>query len=232
MVILGLTGSIGMGKSTAARAFRRLGVPVHDADRAVHTFLSQGGTAVDTVATAFPDTVHDGVVDRGALGQRVFSDAEALMRLEGILHPLVRADEQHFLRAAAGHGHQLVVLDVPLLLETGGEHRCDAVVVVSAPAFVQRERVLRRPEMTVERLDSILSVQMSDAEKRRRADFVVATGLDHRFSLRAIEKIVTVIRQWRGRHWPLPTRRVTIGTPRRSPVLRHGVSGHRNRQAR
>jgi dephospho-CoA kinase len=229
MVILGLTGSIGMGKSTAARNFRDLGVPVHDADAAVHGFLAAGGAAVAAVEAAFPGVVQDGAVDRKALGRQVFGDGEALKRLEGILHPMVRRHKTSFLRHAAGRGEHLVVLDVPLLFETGGEHNCDAVVVVSAPAAVQRQRVLRRPGMTAAQLDSILARQMPDAEKRRRADFVVATGLGYRFSLRSIAEIVTVTADWRGTCWP--PRRAAAYRPQRParhgvPVLRQAIPGH------
>ncbi len=196
MVILGLTGSIGMGKSAAARAFRRLGVPIHDADKAVHALLAEGGQAVTAIGEAFPGVVRDGAVDRQALARRVFDDDEALARLEALLHPLVRRAEQQFLKAARAHGRPLVVLDIPLLFETGGENRCDAVAVVSAPAFVQAQRVLKRPGMTRERLQSILARQMPDAEKRRRADFVIPTGLGLDFSLRAIREIVRVTRTW------------------------------------
>ena len=194
MVILGLTGSIGMGKSAAARAFRRLGVPVHDADKAVHALLAEGGEAVAAVAEAFPGVVRDGAVDRQALARRVFDDDDALARLEDLLHPLVRRSEQRFLKAARAHGRRVVVLDIPLLFETGGEDRCDAVVVVSAPAFVQAQRVLKRPGMTRKRLESILARQMPDAEKRRRADFIVPTGLGLDFSLRVVREIVRVAR--------------------------------------
>jgi len=196
MVILGLTGSIGMGKSAAARAFRRLGVPVHDADKAVHALLAKDGEAVAAVAEAFPGVVRDGAVDRQALARRVFDDDDALARLEALLHPLVRRSEQRFLKAARAHGRRVVVLDIPLLFETGGEDRCDAVVVVSAPAFVQAQRVLKRTGMTRERLGSILARQMPDAEKRRRADFIIPTGLGLDFSLRAVRKIVRVARSW------------------------------------
>jgi dephospho-CoA kinase len=202
MVILGLTGSIAMGKSKAAQAFRRLGVPVHDADRAVHDLLAKDEGAVAAVAKAFPGLRGSGGVDRQALARHVFDDAPALARLEAILHPLVRLGQVRFLRQAARAGRRLVVLDVPLLFETGGDRLCDAVVVVSAPAFVQAERVLRRPGMTHRRLGAILARQLSDAEKRRRADFVVNTGLGRSHSLRQIRAIVKVTRQWRGDHWP------------------------------
>lgn len=225
MVILGLTGSIGMGKTTAAHAFRRLGTPVHDADATVHALMKPGGGAVGPVGAAFSGVVRDGAVDRQALGRVVFADAAALARLEAILHPMVRRHSGRFLSQAAGRGCRLVVLDVPLLFETGGERRCDAVVVVSAPDFVQRQRVLRRPEMTPQRLAEVLARQMPDAEKRRRADFVVATGLGYRHGLRSVEKIVTVTRRWRGRHWPAPARPTPPRPGRPAPALRQRLSG-------
>jgi len=202
MVILGLTGSIAMGKSTAAGAFRRLGVPVHDADRAVHRLFSAGGAAVPLVAKAFPHAVKGGAVDRKALGALVFEDEAALARLESIVHPLVRAEEERFLRRQAGRRARLVVLDIPLLFESRGEWRCDAVVVVSAPAFLQAQRVLARSGMTRERLVGILRRQMPDREKRRRADFVVESGLGKRHGLRRIVRIVKVMQARRGRRWP------------------------------
>lgn len=187
MRILGLTGSIGMGKSTAARLFRRLRVPVHDADGVVHALMAPGGRAVPAIARAFPDAVAKGVVDRKALGARVFADKAELRRLEAILHPLVRASERRFL--ARNRRRPLVVLDIPLLFETGGERRCHAVAVVSAPAVVQRQRVLRRPGMSEIRLRQILSHQMPDREKRRRADFVVPTGAGLGTTLRRLKII-------------------------------------------
>ena len=202
MVILGLTGSIGMGKTVAAGMFRRLGIPVHDADRTVHGLLAKDGAAVAAVAAEFPGAVRDGRVDRAALAGKVFGDDEALSRLEAILHPLVRQCERAFLRTAAAQGRRLVVLAVPLLFETGGERRCDGVVVVSAARLIQEARVLKRPGMTRGRLEFVLSHQMCDAKKCRRAEFVVSTGLGHGFSLRAIRKIVKVARRWRGAKWP------------------------------
>lgn len=190
MRILGLTGSIGMGKSTAANTFRRLGVPVFDADAAVHRLQARGGRAVGPIRAAFPDAIRDGAVDREALRRAVLGDPAALKRLEGIVHPLVRAEERRFLGAARRQGRRLVVLDIPLLFETGGEARCDAVVVVSAPAPVQRARVLRRGGMTPERLDAILARQTPDAEKRRRADFVIRTGLSHAHARRDIRRLL------------------------------------------
>ena len=178
MIILGLTGSIGMGKSTTAEMFRAAGVPVHDADATVHALYR--GPAVPLIEAAFPGTTREGEVDRPALGARVFGQPGEIARLEAIVHPLVKAAEQEFLRDARAAGAPVVVLDIPLLFETGGESRVDHVVVVSAPEDVQRHRVLSRPGMTAERLDQILARQMPDAEKRRRADFIVDTsrGLD------------------------------------------------------
>jgi dephospho-CoA kinase len=157
---------------------------------------------VAAVAAAFPGIVTAGAVDRTALGARVFDDPAALRRLEAILHPLVRKRETRFLLAAARRHCPLVVLDIPLLFETGGETRCDAVVVVTAPAFVQRRRVLSRPGVTPARFEAILRRQVPDCEKRRRADFIVPTGLGVAFSLRAVRKIVTVAQTIRARRWP------------------------------
>lgn len=172
--ILGLTGSIGMGKSTTAALFQARGIPVHDADATVHALYR--GRAVPLIATAFPDAVRDGVVDRVSLSSAVLGRPEAMARLEAIIHPLVREDEASFLRGCRQRGASLAVLDVPLLLETGGESRCAAVLVVSAPEAVQRARVLARPGMTPERLDAILARQMPDAQKRARAHFIVDTS--------------------------------------------------------
>lgn len=172
--VLGLTGSIGMGKSTTADLFRDAGVPVHDADAAVH--LLYAGAAAAPVEAAFPGTVIDGRVDRERLGRAVFGKPEAMARLEAIVHPLVRAEEVAFLDAARRQGAALAALDVPLLLETGGDRRCDAILVVTAPAAVQRARVLARPGMTEERFNALLARQMPDAEKRRRAHFLVDTS--------------------------------------------------------
>lgn len=177
MKILGLTGSIGMGKSTAAAMLRRLGVPVHDADATVHALFAPGGKAVAAVDAAFPGVVKGGAVDRAALGAKVFGDDAALRRLEAIVHPLVRAAERDFLARHRRYRTRLVVLDIPLLFETHGEARCDVVAVVSAPAFLQAARVLARPGMTRTRLDAVLAKQMPDGQKRRRADVVIPTGL-------------------------------------------------------
>ena len=174
MFVLGLTGSLGMGKSTAARFFAEAGVPVHDADAVVHRLYE--GEAVAAIEAAFPGTTGDGKVDRTRLAARVLGDAAALKRLEAIVHPLVRKAEQQLLEEARARSEPVAVLDIPLLFETGGDRRVDAVVVVTAPPEVQRARVLERPGMTMEKLDSILAKQIPDEEKRRRADFVVDTS--------------------------------------------------------
>ncbi|WP_300577598.1 dephospho-CoA kinase [Phenylobacterium sp.] len=181
MQLIGLTGSIGMGKSTTAAMFREHGVPVYDADAAVHDLYDVGGAAVAPVGEAFPGVVQGGAVDRELLRQRVLGDPEALKRLNAIVHPLVGQDRLGFFAEAQARGADLVVLDIPLLFETGGDANMDAVVVVSAPARMQRERVLARPGMTPDRFDAILAQQMADAEKRARAHYVVDTGkgLDH-----------------------------------------------------
>jgi dephospho-CoA kinase len=171
MIVLGLTGSLGMGKSTTARLFAEEGVPVHDSDAAVHRLYE--GEATPSIEAAFPGTTAGGKVDRTKLGARVLGDAEALARLEAIVHPLVRASADRFVAEATALGAPVVVLDIPLLYETGGEDRVDAVVVVSAPPDVQRARVLARPGMTPEKFAAILAKQLPDAEKRARADFVV-----------------------------------------------------------
>jgi dephospho-CoA kinase len=174
MFIIGLTGSLGMGKSTTAGFFAEAGVPVHDADAVVHRLYE--GEAVAAIEAAFPGTTASGKVDRAKLAARVVDDPPALKRLEAIVHPLVSAAKQRFLAQAQANGAPIVVLDIPLLFETKGDERVDAVVVASAPAEVQRQRVLARPGMTPSRLESLLARQMSDAEKRRRADFVVDTS--------------------------------------------------------
>ena len=195
MIILGLTGSIGMGKTSAARALRRLGVPVHDADAAVHRLLGPGGKAVPEIQALFTQAVENGAVNRRTLGSIVFADPAALRRLESVLHPMVRKEEQGFLKRMRRRRKRLVVLDIPLLYETGGAARVDAVIVVSAPAILQARRVLARPGMTQQKFAQILQHQMSDAEKRRRADFVVSTGLGHDRSLRQLKRIVRLLRE-------------------------------------
>jgi dephospho-CoA kinase len=178
MVVIGLTGSIGMGKSTTARFFAEAGVPVHDADLTVHRLYA--GEAAALIEAAFPGVTDAGSVDRNKLGQRVLGDPDALQRLEGIVHPLVVREELRFLAQAEKAGAPIAVLDIPLLFETGADRRVDAVVVVTAPPQVQRARAFERPGMTEEKFEAILGKQMPDTEKRRRADFVVDTsqGLD------------------------------------------------------
>lgn len=193
MKILGLTGSIGMGKSTAAAMLRRLGVPVHDADAAVHRLLGTGGAAVAAIAAAFPGVVENNAVNRAELGRRVFGQPAELRRLEAILHPLVRRAETEFLKRQRRRHTRLVVLDIPLLFETNGQRRCDAVVVVTAPAFLQEQRVMRRPGMTRAKLAAIRAQQMPDFAKRRRADFVLPTGAGKLPVLRRLKRIVTMM---------------------------------------
>ena len=202
MIILGLTGSIGMGKTTAARAFRRLGIPTYDADAAVHAITEAGGEAVPLVRARFPDAVAGGAVDRARLGEAVFDDAAALAELEAILHPIVRRRRDRFLKFNSAAGRRLVVLDIPLLFETGGDRNCDAVAVVSAPAFLQRIRVMSRPGMTEEKFAGIIARQMPDGEKRRRADFVISTGLGREFSLRRIRNVVRLAGDLTPGKWP------------------------------
>ena len=193
-IVLGLTGSIGMGKSATAGLFREAGIPVHDADAAVHALYR--GVAVPLIEAAFPGTTRDGSVDREALGKVVFGDAAALARLESIVHPLVREAERAFLARAAAQGHRLVVLDVPLLFETGGEARCDAVVVVSAPEPVQKARVMARPGMTEDRLAGILAKQWPDSRKRAAAHAVIDTGRGFDAARR---QVAALVRAFAGR---------------------------------
>lgn len=191
MFILGLTGSIGMGKSTAAGMFRECGVPVHDSDAAVHRLYA--GRAAPLIEAAFPGVVRDGVVDRARLGERVIGQPDAMRRLEAIVHPLVREEEERFRAAASASRAALAVLDIPLLFETGGDGRVDAVAVVSAPAEMQRARVLARPGMTAERFAAILAKQMPDAEKRRRAHFIVDSSRDFASARRQVGDIVRAL---------------------------------------
>jgi dephospho-CoA kinase len=174
MFVLGLTGSLGMGKSTTAGFFAELGVPVHDADATVHRLYK--GEAVPLIEAAFPGTAAGGEVDREMLAKHVLDDPTAIKKLEGIVHPLVRAAEERFLAEAKRKNAPVAVLDIPLLFETGGDRRCDAVVVVSAPEDVQRARIFERPGMTAQKLAGIAANQMPDAEKRKRANFVVDTS--------------------------------------------------------
>ncbi|OKH87354.1 dephospho-CoA kinase [Thalassospira sp. TSL5-1] len=190
MEILGLTGSIGMGKSTAAGMFRYLGVPVYDADANAHRLTTPSGPAFGDIAARFPDVIVDGKIDRQLLGAQVFGHPAALKDLEGILHPLIRAARNDFIRHCQRNGFPLVVLDIPLLFETDGQKQCDHVAVVSAPAFIQKQRVMKRPGMTPQKFAEILKKQTPDWEKRRKADFIIPTGLGRAVTFRAIQSII------------------------------------------
>jgi len=216
MFIFGLTGSIGMGKTTAASLLRRLGLPVHDADATVHRLLAPGGRAVAAIDAAFPGVVKDGGVDRQELGRRVFGNDPALKRLEAIVHPLVRAEERRFLSIMARRRVRRVVLDIPLLFESGGTARCDAVLVVSAPAFLQRHRVLRRPGMTEEKFAAILARQLPDPIKRRRADGIIPSGRGRAVTWRALRSLLADWADQRGRAWP-PTGPIPRSASRKRP---------------
>ena len=192
MIRLGLTGSIGMGKTTTAALFAARGCPVHDADAAVHRLY--GGRAAPLVGARFPGTVRDGTVDRARLADAVLNDARALRDLEAIVHPLVREEEARFLTAAREEGARVAVLDIPLLFETGAQARLDKVVVASAPPETQRARVLARPGMTADRFEAILAKQMPDAEKRRRADFIIDTGRGFDHARAEVRKIIAALR--------------------------------------
>ncbi len=194
MIVLGLTGSIGMGKSEVARMFRSLGVPVYDADAAVHALYAKGGAAVEPLGAAFPEAVVDGAVDRERLSKLVVGDDAAIKRLEAIVHPLVGDSRAEFMAKAVAEGAEVVVADIPLLYETGGENRVDCVAVVSAPYEVQRERVLARPGMTAEKFDSIVARQTPDAAKRARADFVIASDTSLAETLRRVREIVKMLK--------------------------------------
>lgn len=213
MIVIGLTGSIGMGKSNAASMLRRLGLPVHDADAAVHRLLGPEGRAVKRVAAAFPQALSGNRIDRKRLGDLVFGDTPALRRLESILHPLVRESSRAFLMQAARRRAPIVVLDIPLLFESGIESSVDAVIVVTAPPAIQRQRVMRRTGMTAEKFRSILARQVPDSEKRRRATYVVQTGGHLGQTLRQLQRVVRDIGErrragWRGRNWPPRPRRL------------------------
>ena len=188
MKTIGLTGSIAMGKSTAAKLFRRLGVPVYDADAAIHKLLAKGGAGVAPVAAEFPGVEIEGAIDRDRLGRAVFAEPAALARLEAILHPLAARARDAFLARHRRNRTKRVVLDVPLLFETGGERRCDLIVVVSASSTLQRMRARARPGMTDAKLAGILARQMPDALKRRRADIVAVSGLGLLPTLRALKR--------------------------------------------
>jgi dephospho-CoA kinase len=191
MFILGLTGSLGMGKSTTAKFFAEAGVPVHDADAAVHRLYE--GEAAPLIEATFPGTTGGGKVDRDKLGQRVLGDTAALKTLEAIVHPLVRKAEERFLADAERSGAKVAVLDIPLLFETGGDKRCDAVVVVSAPPPTQRARVLERAGMTEQKFQALLAKQVPDDEKRARADFIVDSGQGFEAARRQVHEILAQV---------------------------------------
>jgi len=213
MKIVGLTGGIGMGKSFAAAAFRRAGLRVFDADAEVHRLQGKDGRALPAIEAAFPGTVHEGVLDRGALRSVVLADTAALKRLEGILHPMVAEARRAFLSRARAAGQRYVVLDIPLLFESGGDRMCDLVVVVSAPQAVQLARVRARRGMDDRQIDAVLAVQMPDRDKRRLADAVVLTGLSRYHAQRAIRRLAA---RWRST--ALPARPSGTRNPRRMGV--------------
>jgi dephospho-CoA kinase len=195
MIILGLTGSIGMGKSATAAMFKSLGVPVYDADAAVHALYEAGGAAVGPLSERFGDILKQGAVDRAALRAKVVDDPDAMKDLEAIVHPLVGMSQLNFRQEALESGAHFAVLDIPLLYETGGDKRCDYVAVVSAPAELQKERVLARGEMTEEQFEQIRAKQMSDAEKRARADFIISSAFGFDFARAHVQAITDLLNQ-------------------------------------
>lgn len=199
MLLVGLTGSIGMGKSETAKMFRALGVPVYDADAAVHKLYEKGGKAVEPIRAAFPSAIVDDAVDRKALSRCVLGLPDEMKKLEAIVHPLVGEAQMNFLRENMEAGEHMVVLDIPLLYETGGETRVDVVVVVSAPYDLQKTRVLARPDMDEAKFAAIHAKQVPDAEKRKRADFIVESdkGLDH--ARAQVEAIVEALKSREGK---------------------------------
>jgi dephospho-CoA kinase len=196
MLIVGLTGSLGMGKTTAAAHLRELGLPVFDADAEVHRLYAT--TAVPLIEAVFPGTTREGKVDRKALSAALMAAPRRFAELEKIVHPLVRASERAFLQGEAASGRPVAVLEIPLLFETGADAMVDATIVVSAPADVQRQRLLQRADLDALRIESLLARQTSDAEKRARADFVVDTGVSVEASNAALDAIIARLRTWRG----------------------------------
>jgi dephospho-CoA kinase len=194
MIVVGLTGSVGMGKSTTAAMFAAAGAPVYDADAEVRRLYAAGGGAVGPVEAAFPGVTVDGAIDRGRLGEKVLGDPAALERLNAVVWPLMGGAREAFFAAARAAGATVVVLDIPLLLEAGGERNVDKVVVVSAPAAVQRERVMARPGMTQAKFAALLAAQMSDADKRARADFIVDTGAGFDHAREQVKAILAALR--------------------------------------
>ncbi|MDF1679878.1 dephospho-CoA kinase [Ponticaulis sp.] len=198
MIYLGLTGSIGMGKSATAQLFRDEGVPVYDADAAVHRIYEPGGSAVEAIAVEFPHAIEDGRVNRAALREIVIDDADLLKKLESIVHPLVGETQQEFRKHAEDSGADIAVLDIPLLFETGGNERVDYVAVVTAPADIQRQRVMAREGMTEAILEAILAKQTPDAEKRARADFIINTVIDIDYAREQVRSLLSAIRRKHG----------------------------------
>jgi dephospho-CoA kinase len=227
MIIVGLTGSIGMGKSEATKMFRCLGVPVFDADAAVHEIMGPGGRAVKRVEATFPGvTAADGSVDRVKLGSKVFGKPDELRKLEAILHPMVGQMQRQFLAGAARARHNMVVLDIPLLFEGRGEERCDLTAVVSAPPFIQRHRVLARANMTKEKFVDILNQQVPDRVKRLRADVVLPTGLGKAYTLNRIRDMIAKYSHGKGTVWPprkMPAKRPSHHPSRRPIHDRHRI---------
>lgn len=211
MLLIGLTGSIGMGKSETAKMFAQLGVPVYDADAAVHALYAKGGEAVAPIEAEFPGVARGGAIDRAELSARVLNDPAALKRLEGIIHPLVGQAQMSFLSRAEASGAQTVVLDIPLLFETGGEKRVDVVVVVSASPEIQRTRVLARPGMTEEKLRAIIGKQKPDSEKRAKADYVVETGLGLDHAMAQIKAILAALKDRHATVWEQRRARDRVG---------------------
>jgi dephospho-CoA kinase len=201
MVIIGLTGSIGMGKSETAKMFRSLGIPVYDADAAVHAIYAPGGSAVAPIEAAFPGVTGANGVDRELLAKQVLNDGAALKKLEAIVHPLVGLEQQKFLARVAAEGAEMIVIDVPLLYETGGQKRVDCVVLVSAPYELQRERVLARPGMSEDKFLSILAKQVPDAEKRAQADYIIdsSQGIEH--AMAQVEALIPLLKKTPAKAW-------------------------------
>ncbi|WP_199899237.1 dephospho-CoA kinase [Sneathiella glossodoripedis] len=193
--IIGLTGSIGMGKSTVGVMFREEGIPVYNADAEVHKFYQVGGQAVEPISKLFPEAVIDGRVDRPTLSKLVLGDDSAIKKLEAIVHPMVGAHRAEFLQKAEQDGHDMVILDVPLIFETGGEKNFHKIVVVSAPAQMQRDRVLVRDDMSAEKFESILARQVPDAQKRELADYVIDTGLPMEETRKQVQDLIRELRE-------------------------------------
>lgn len=201
MLLIGLTGSIGMGKSETSKMFASQGVPVYDADAAVHALYAAGGAAVAPIGEAFPGVIRDGAIDREELGSRVLGAPEELKRLEKIIHPLVGISQLEFLQNAEKSGAPMVVLDIPLLFETGGETRVDVSVVVTAPADMQRQRVLARPGMSARKFEAILAKQVPDAQKREKADFVVDSSRGLEPAMEDVKGIIEALKDRKGKIW-------------------------------